>query len=139
MITKYNERKSLSITITFVMILLVSGCYFPDVYKTKVYQGNQFEQGNVSQLEIGMTKEQVVFLLGNPVVRDSFDPSKWIYLARVSLDNEAEINSKIVLQFKQDKLVNIEHESFDAPLDQLTNPDKSLSADPSKRAWWRVL
>ena len=139
MITKHNERKSLSITITFVMILLVSGCYFPDVYKTKVYQGNQFKQSNVSQLEIGMTKEQVVFLLGNPVVRDSFDPSKWIYLARVSLDNEAEINSKIVLQFKQDKLVNIEHESFDAPLDQLTNPDKSLSADPSKRAWWRVL
>ena len=137
--TKSNEWKSLSITITFVMILLVSGCNFPDVYKTKVYQGNQFEQGNVSQLEIGMTKDQVVFLLGNPVVRDSFDPSKWIYLARVSLDNEAEINRKIVLQFKQDKLVNIEHESFDAPLDQLTNPDKSLSADPSKRAWWRVL
>ena len=75
MITKYNERKSLSITITFVMILLVSGCYFPDVYKTKVYQGNQFEQGNVSQLKIGMTKEIEVLVTNvndiEPVINTS--------------------------------------------------------------------
>ncbi len=55
--------------------VLASGC----VYKMNIQQGNYLVAESVSQLKEGMTRSQVRFLLGTPMVPDAFDNSRWDY------------------------------------------------------------
>jgi outer membrane protein assembly factor BamE len=55
--------------------LLASGC----VYKMSIQQGNYLVADSVSQLKEGMTRSQVRFLLGTPMVPDAFDDNRWDY------------------------------------------------------------
>ena len=50
------------------------------VYKIDVQQGNALEQKKVEELRVGMSKEQVRFLLGTPLVQDVFHPDRWDYV-----------------------------------------------------------
>ena len=58
--------------------LTLSGCSL--VYRIDIPQGNYVEQKQVDKLRQGMTREQVEFVLGSPMLRDSFDPNTWYYL-----------------------------------------------------------
>ena len=53
-----------------------SGC----VYRMTVQQGNYLDPKQVSQLQAGMTRSQVRFLLGTPMLPDAFDSDRWDYL-----------------------------------------------------------
>ena len=59
--------------------LLLSGCNL--IYKQPLFQGNLLEKQNVEQLKPGMTREQVVSLLGSPPVADPFHADRWDYVA----------------------------------------------------------
>ena len=64
------------------LLLLSSGCswlQFPSIHKVSVQQGNIVSQDMVDKLQIGMTKTQVQYILGTPLVVDTFDPSRWDY------------------------------------------------------------
>ena len=56
--------------------VLVAGC----VYKVRVYQGWITDPGDIEKVEIGMTREQVAYLLGTPTVRDPFHSDRWDYV-----------------------------------------------------------
>ncbi len=56
-------------------ILLASGC----VYRMNISQGNYLVSESVSQLKEGMTRSQVRFLLGTPMVPDAFNDARWDY------------------------------------------------------------
>ena len=68
--------------ITLSLILSMHGCSGKlfTVYKIDVQQGNAVEPEKVDELEIGMTKEQVKFLLGTPLITDIFHPDRWDYV-----------------------------------------------------------
>ena len=55
---------------------LLSGC----VYRMNIQQGNYLEGRTVDQLQVGMTRSQVRYLLGTPMVPDAFDKGRWDYL-----------------------------------------------------------
>lgn len=63
------------------MILLTSGALAASgcVYKMSIQQGNFLNAQSVSQLKEGMTRSQVRFLLGTPMVPDAFDDARWDY------------------------------------------------------------
>ena len=63
-------------------LTLLSGCNSEllTIYKIDVQQGNAVEVEKVEQLTIGMTKEQVKFLLGSPMLTDIFHPERWDYV-----------------------------------------------------------
>ena len=75
-----------AITLTLLLFSLVSsGCSwikFPGVHKVDIQQGNLIDQDMVNKLELGMTKSQVRFVLGNPLVADTFDQTRWDYIYR---------------------------------------------------------
>ena len=54
----------------------LAGC----VYRMNIQQGNYLEGKTVSQLQVGMTRSQVRYLLGTPMVPDAFDKDRWDYL-----------------------------------------------------------
>src|SRR5688572_19646374 len=69
------KRLALSTISIGLSAFLTSGC----VYKMNVQQGNYLVTDSVSQLKEGMTRSQVRFLLGTPMVPDAFDDSRWDY------------------------------------------------------------
>ena len=69
------KRLALSTILLVAASLLASGC----VYKMNIQQGNYLVAESVSQLKEGMTRSQVRFLLGTPMVPDAFDDSRWDY------------------------------------------------------------
>ena len=78
----------------FCVAVLLSGC----VYRVDVQQGNLLEADDVASVKPGMTRSQVRFLLGTPVVADQFHQSRWdyIYFARQGRSREAERHWLIV-------------------------------------------
>jgi outer membrane protein assembly factor BamE len=63
-----------------VCAALLSGCAFPGVYRIDIPQGNIITQEMVDQLRPGLNKRQVTFILGTPLIRDTFDQDRWDYL-----------------------------------------------------------
>ena len=62
--------------------LLSTGCSwikFPGVHKVDIQQGNIVDQEMIDKLRMGMTKSQVRFVLGTPLVVDTFNQSRWDY------------------------------------------------------------
>src|SRR5690606_17744119 len=60
--------------------LAIAGCSFPGVYKIDIQQGNVVTQDMINQLRPGMTRRQVRFIMGNPMITDTFHPNRWDYL-----------------------------------------------------------
>lgn len=80
---KFYPMRTLIIALTFSLALAtLSACGFvgfPGVYKIDVEQGNIITQEIVDQLKPGMTRRQVRFILGTPLVEDTFNAQRWDY------------------------------------------------------------
>lgn len=59
-----------------VVALAASGC----VYKVDIPQGTPLTRAQASQVKVGMTPQQVRFLLGSPTVSDPLNPQRWDYI-----------------------------------------------------------
>ncbi len=116
--------KSAQLVVIFVVCLFATACN-DWIYRIDVPQGNFLEQKDVDKLRIEMSKEQVQFVLGNPVVQDSFDNDTWYYLydmKRGMSKRGPDMRKELVLRFKNGKLSALEGdfekpETFDTPLD----------------------
>ena len=72
----------LKILLCLILIGILSSCSSKllTVHKIDIQQGNALEAEAVNKVEIGMTQEQVKFLLGSPLITDSFHPGRWDYI-----------------------------------------------------------
>ena len=69
--------------LTLALALLLGACALPDFmspYRIDIQQGNYITQEMVSQLKPGMSKEQVRYVLGTPLVTDIFHAERWDYV-----------------------------------------------------------
>lgn len=71
-----TNRKWTSFLVMTIVLALVSGC----VYRANITQGNLIKEEDLAQLEVGMTKNQVRFLLGTPMIDDPFHKERWDYV-----------------------------------------------------------
>ena len=75
------QKAKLMLTgLTFLGIATLAGCSFPGVYKIDIQQGNVITQDMIDQLRPGMTRRQVRFIMGNPMITDTFHANRWDYL-----------------------------------------------------------
>ncbi|MBX3703041.1 MAG: outer membrane protein assembly factor BamE [Steroidobacteraceae bacterium] len=82
-----------------------AGC----VYRMDVQQGNLLDAEQVEQVEVGMTRSQVRFLLGTPMVIDSFDAERWDYVYSLRRGHSREVTRRhLVVWFEGDKVTRIE-------------------------------
>ncbi len=89
------------------LIGALSGCsslYDTFVYQIDVTQGNYIDTQKMAQLEIGMNQQQVIFLLGSPMLIDPFDSSTWYYIRYIKPGGEKIQQQKVVLTF-EDKIL----------------------------------
>lgn len=98
-------------TLAFILtIATLSGCsYFklPGVHKFPIQQGNIVTQEMIDQLKPGMTRSQVRFVLGTPLIADTFDQSRWDYWYSVKLPNGFELREQVAVHFTDDALSGI--------------------------------
>lgn len=101
------------------LALCVSAC---SVYKVEVQQGNVVTQEMIEKLKPGMTRSQVRFVLGTPLVTDIFHPDRWdyYYYLRRSNEKSGEIQRLTVI-FKKDTLVSIQGDKPDKTGNQSPN------------------
>lgn len=98
-------------TVTFsVALALVSGCSYVGVYKRDLAQGNLITKDMVSQLETGMTKEQVRYVMGSPLLQGPFDENRWDYVFYLDEAYDDVEEKRVTLTFQNDKLADIERE-----------------------------
>jgi outer membrane protein assembly factor BamE len=100
-----------TIFLLLVSVSLSACSLLPEPYKTPVSQGNVLKQEQVAQVKVGMSASQVSYLLGTPMVRDSFAPNEWHYLyTSLYADNNTKKSEvdHLVLIFDNDILKTIE-------------------------------
>lgn len=59
---------------------LLSGCSIFGVYKVDIPQGTPLTKVQAAQVQVGMSFQQVRFLLGSPTVTDPLNPLRWDYI-----------------------------------------------------------
>jgi outer membrane protein assembly factor BamE len=93
--------------------LMISACsipslQFPGVYKIDIQQGNIITQEMIDQLRPGMTKRQVNFVMGTPLVRDPFHQDRWDYVYSYQPGGGIRGQERITMYFENDLLTHFE-------------------------------
>jgi len=93
--------------ITLSLCLSISACS-SWVYKLDMPQGNYLTQKDIDKLQLNMTKEQVKFVLGSPVIVDSFSDNKWEYVYRLKSgkSESKNVRKQFTVFFENERLVN---------------------------------
>lgn len=81
---------------------------FPGVYKIDIQQGNVITQEMIDQLKPGMTKRQVQFVMGTPLMQDTFQQNRWDYVYSLQPGGEARQQESITIYFDGDQLSHFE-------------------------------
>lgn len=98
--------------------MVTSGCGI--LYKQPIYQGNLLEKANVDQLQAGMSKQQVVLLLGTPSIADPFHHDRWDYTASQRTDRVGHTEIKnLAVFFENDAVTKWEGDYFPEQDEQL--------------------
>lgn len=97
-------RKSLPILFLCFALAVSGGC----VYRANIAQGNLIKQEDLDQAEIGMTRNQIRFLLGTPMIDDPFHRDRWDYIYYLKLGrNDATFKRWVSVFFTDDKVSEI--------------------------------
>jgi outer membrane protein assembly factor BamE len=76
-------------------------------YRMVIQQGNFISQEMVSQLKPGMTKDQVRFVLGTPLVTDIFHADRWDYVFYREMPNGKREQRNLSVVFENAKLARV--------------------------------
>ena len=79
----------------------------PKVYKIDIQQGNEITSEMVMKLKPEMTKSQVRFALGTPLIQDTFHQDRWDYVYGMRINDVLIETRHLVLNFVDEKLKNI--------------------------------
>ena len=94
---------------TFLLILAFSLCGCESlIYKLSTRQGNVIEQKQLDQLQVGMTRDQVKFLMGTPVAAGPFRDDRWDYIGYYKSPHGEVSSRTVTLYFSDDKLSRME-------------------------------
>lgn len=95
----------------FLSLLALCACSslkFPGVYRIPIQQGNYLEKDMIDQLKVGLSKRQVRYIMGSPMLEDTFNEDRWDYYYSVRRgDTELRANHFVVF-FENDKLTRWE-------------------------------
>jgi outer membrane protein assembly factor BamE len=87
----------------------MAGCSIPKLslprlYKITVQQGNVITQEMIDQLKPGMTHSQVAFIMGEPILRNTFNENRWDYIYTVELPGYFSQDIRMSLFFEDEIL-----------------------------------
>ena len=94
----------------FACVFGLSGCGFvgfPGVYRIDIEQGNLVDQEMIEQLKPGMSRRQVRFIMGSPLVEDTFRSDRWDYPYVIRNGQTIIREAQVTILFEGDSLAEI--------------------------------
>ncbi len=89
---------------TLFAVLLLSAC----AYQAPISQGNLLKQEDVDQVAVGMTRSQVRFLLGTPMIDDPFHADRWDYIYYLKVGRrDAAFKRWVSVEFDNDVVTEV--------------------------------
>jgi outer membrane protein assembly factor BamE len=94
--------------LTLALALPLAGCGWLAPYRIDIQQGNFVSQEMAAQLKRGMTKDQVRFVLGTPLVTDIFHADRWDYVYLLDRPGEPPVHRRLAVFFDDGKLARVD-------------------------------
>ena len=115
----------------FILVALLCtscGTALPTIkpYKLDVQQGNVVTSKMLLQLRPGMTKSQVRFIMGTPLIQDSFHGNRWDYFYQMRESGKVKEQRRVILDFENELLKSVRGDVIPAGSDP-TKTDESKS------------
>jgi outer membrane protein assembly factor BamE len=117
------------------LLIVLAGCkqvpMLPGIsaYRIDIQQGNVVTQDMVAKLKLGMSKSQVRFALGTPLIVDPFHADRWDYIYLLQKGGRTVEQRRIIVVFDGDKLLRI-----DGDVVPLTAATPERAPEPAKNA-----
>lgn len=83
--------------------IMISSCSVL-TYKDTIYQGNKLDKEKIAKITIGMSKADIIAILGQPNLINPIDENKWAYVYSKEKQSQPKEVESLQLQFKEDKL-----------------------------------
>lgn len=101
------------------------------VYRMDIQQGNVFTQEMVNQLRPGMTQSQVRFILGTPLINDTFSQERWDYFYSLRVPGDKPVARHLTLYFSDQKLARLSGDFAPKPDPNAVVPAPAPAAKPA--------
>ena len=129
--------------------LLLTGCsskwteHIPFLYRTDVEQGNTIDQQSMDSIQVGMTKKQVIAILGTPLLVDNLNPDRFEYIyTLIPAEQNEPVYKRISVTFADDRVVGLDGTiGLDEPQVLQTNQTRILTVPKKqpKSLWQRFM
>ncbi len=114
-----------------LLVLGLAGCGI--IYKLPTRQGNVIEQKQLDKLQVGMTKDQVRYLLGTPIAADPFRPDRWDYFGYYKSPRGQVSTRTVTLYFADNKLSQMDGVQIASADKDVGTPDVDTLAKQVKK------
>lgn len=104
----------------------------PLMYKPDIQQGNVLSQEDVNKLQPGMSTEQVRFIMGTPLIQDTFNQNRWDYVYSMKRGGNTAEKKRVALIFQDDQLVEIKGDYRPDSTAEPFSPDTVVSIPDNK-------
>ena len=149
-----NSYESHGMRYIFILLALLSvscSSTLPSFkpYHLDIQQGNVISSKMMLQLKPGMTKSQVRYVLGTPLLQDSFHQNRWDYIYQMSKGDTVVERRRVILEFENDGLKTVRGDIIpagspgaeQAPIASVADlktvkSDKTLLAEDPKTTWY---
>ena len=89
-----------------IISLLIYSCSNTNLYRVTITQGTVFNQEDLDKLEIGMTKDQVSFVMGQPSFENFFEKNVWNYIYKITTGDNVDMEKKVKIIFDEKNLLS---------------------------------
>lgn len=96
------------LTLSLALTACTQNGWYPFLYKPDVQQGNVYGSEMLSQLQLGMTSDQVRYIMGDPVLRNVFDTQHWNYIYYLLPGKGETKETRVTLTFVNNRLASIQ-------------------------------
>lgn len=134
-------------SLSLVVFFSVASCStilnnLPGVYTIDVQQGNIIEQSMIDQLRPGMTKRQVLYIMGSPMLKDPFREDRWDYLYSNQPGGEPRQQKKTTLIFDGDNIIGVQGDFKPSSLPVIKPSEETIvnvpKRDLDKTLWEKI-
>lgn len=118
------KKAILSQFLALALLLSLAAC---QPHRIEIQQGNEVKPEVLQKLEVGMTRQQVLYLLGTPLLTDPFHQGRWDYIYYLKPGNEEPSFSRLTLFFQGDRLERIDDSAY---IPNIGGDGKAIDNDP---------
>lgn len=119
------KKTILNRCVVLSLLLVLSAC---QPHRIEIQQGNEVKPEVLQKLEAGMTRQQVLYLLGTPLLTDPFHQDRWDYIYYLKPGNEEAVFSRLTLFFEGDRLKRIDDSAY---IPNIATDGKAIENDPT--------